>query len=57
MARDVTDYAVAGDRGTFLAVANPDVSFDRMRRVAVDEWLRPAGAQNIFAIWQRAAIS
>lgn len=33
----------------------PGVGFDRLERVIVDGWLRPAGARNVFALGDVAA--
>ena len=55
LSADLIVPAIGAKPANALLKAMPGVSFDRLGRVVVDGWLRPAGAQNLFALGDVAA--
>ena len=55
LAADLIFPAIGAKPVNALLKAMPGASFDRAGRVAVDGWLRPAGARNLFALGDVAA--
>jgi NADH dehydrogenase FAD-containing subunit len=55
LAADLIFPAIGAKPANALLKAMPGASFDRAGRVAVDGWLRPAGALNLFALGDVAA--
>ena len=55
IAADLVFPAIGAKPDNALLTALAGASFDRLGRVAVDAWLRPAGAQDIFALGDVAA--
>jgi NADH dehydrogenase FAD-containing subunit len=55
LSADLIFSVIGAKPANALLNAMPSASFDRLGRVVVDGWLRPAGARNLFALGDVAA--